>query len=59
MPISAKVPAPFAPLFDAAEGFVSKLFSSITRKPEAGTVHVGDERYVLMRAESFYVSGLV
>jgi predicted hydrocarbon binding protein len=56
MPVAAKVPAPFAPPFDAAEQFVAGLFNKLERKPEAGTVHVGGERYVLMRAESFYLA---
>jgi hypothetical protein len=54
--IAAKVPAPFAPLFDAAERFVGGLFQKLERLPENGTLHVGGDRYVLMRAESFYLA---
>lgn len=56
MPKAATVPAPFAPLFDHAEGYVEQLFSRIDRNPAKGTLHVGEDRYVLMRAESFYLA---
>jgi predicted hydrocarbon binding protein len=53
---SAKVPKEFAPVFERAEGYVEKLFSGITRHPEQGTLHVGPERYVLLRCESLYLA---
>lgn len=53
---SVKVPAPFEGPFAAAEGYVEKLFSDFQRKPENGTIHVGGERYVLVRAESLYLT---
>jgi predicted hydrocarbon binding protein len=56
MPISVKVPPPFAPAFDTAEQFVAGLFNSLVRHPEEGTLRVSGERYVLMRAESFYLA---
>lgn len=56
MPKSVRVPPPFEPLFALAEGFVESLFSRLVRQPEKGTIHVGEDRYVLMRAESFYLS---
>jgi hypothetical protein len=56
MPKSVKVPQPFEPLFALAEGFVESLFARFVRTPEKGTIHVSDERYVLMRAESFYLA---
>ncbi|MFT3776454.1 MAG: XylR N-terminal domain-containing protein [Minicystis sp.] len=52
MPTTAKVPAPFVPLFDAAEVYVRGHFDKLRREPERGTIHVGDERYVLVRAAS-------
>jgi len=56
MPKAVRVPAPFEPLFNLAEGFVEGLFAKLVRRPEQGTLHVGDDRYVLMRAESFYLA---
>ena len=56
MPVSAKVPPPFIPPFDAAEASIAERFNSLERRPDEGTLHVGGERYVLMRAESFYLA---
>jgi predicted hydrocarbon binding protein len=44
------------PLFEQAETYVSQLFSTLVRRPEKGTVHVGDERYVIMRADSLFLA---
>jgi hypothetical protein len=52
MPTTARVPDPFVPLFDAAEGYVRGYFDTLRREPERGTIHVGGERYVLVRAAS-------
>lgn len=52
MPTTARVPEPFVPLFDAAESYVRAHFDSLERNPERGTIHVGGERYVLVRAAS-------
>lgn len=53
---SVRVPSQFEPPFAAAEKYVERLFSSIERAPEKGTIHVGDQRYVFMRCESLYLS---
>ncbi len=53
---SAAVPPAFEGPFLEAEAYVSRLFSAFERKPEAGTIHVGGERYVLVRAESLYLA---
>lgn len=53
---TASVPAPFLPPFEAAEVWVKKLFSNVSMRPEQGTIHVGGDRYVLVRAESFYLA---
>ncbi len=53
---SVKVPPQFEPPFASAEAYVEKLFSEFERRPERGTIHVGGERYVLMRAESLYLT---
>lgn len=52
MPTTVRVPAPFEPLFDEAEAYVKSAFDGLRRTPEQGTIHVGDERYVLVRAAS-------
>jgi hypothetical protein len=53
---SFRVPEPFRPIFEKAEIFVQRLFSNVVRKPEQGTIHIGDERYVWIRCESLYLS---
>lgn len=53
---SVRVPPQLAPPFQRAERFVEELFADVRRRPEQGTIHVGEDRYVLLRAESFYVS---
>jgi len=53
---TAKVPSAFAPPFEAAEAYVKKHFSQIERRPEQGTIHIGGDRYVLVRAESLYLA---
>lgn len=55
---SARVPPAFEPLFEKAEQQVDQLFQRIHRAPEKGTLHVGADRYVLVRAEGFYVGWL-
>lgn len=52
MPTTARVPEHFVPLFDAAETYVRAHFEKLERQPEQGTIHVGGERYVLVRAAS-------
>ena len=53
---SVKVPPQFEPPFARAETFVEKLFSDFERRPDQGTLHVGGERYVLVRADSLYAT---
>lgn len=55
MPRSVRVPKPFEPIFEAAEANIEKLFSSLVRRPEQGTLHIGDDRYVLVRCDSLYL----
>jgi predicted hydrocarbon binding protein len=52
MPTTVRVPAQFVRLFDDAETYVREYFSALQMRPERGTIHVGDQRYVLVRAES-------
>jgi predicted hydrocarbon binding protein len=51
---TVRVPPPFEPPFARAEEVVAELFGKIERRPERGTLHVGRQRYVMMRAESLY-----
>lgn len=53
---SVRVPAAFEGPFARAEPFVEKSFEDIQRRPEKGTLHVGEERYILVRAESLYLA---
>ncbi len=53
---SAKVPEALAPLFERAEAYVSSLFADFAHEPERGTLHIGGERYVIMRCESLYIA---
>jgi predicted hydrocarbon binding protein len=52
MATTVRVPAPFVPLFDQAEKYVREYFERLERKPDQGTIHIGRERYILVRAES-------
>lgn len=56
MPKSVKAPEPFKPLFDVAEQYVEKLFTEYQRVPEKGSLYLGSERYVLVRAESMFAA---
>lgn len=49
---TVRVSESLEPIFEQAEGFVANHFSTFRRSPEEGTIHVGDERYVLVRAKS-------
>jgi hypothetical protein len=51
-----RVPAAFEPVFARAEAFVERLFATMRREPERGTLHIGEDRYVLVRAESLYLT---
>lgn len=52
MATTVRVPQAFEPLFNEAERYVRASFDQLRRSPEEGTIHVGDERYVLVRAAS-------
>ena len=53
---AVRVPPQFEPPFARAESFVEKLFDDMERKPDQGTLHIGGERYVMVRAESLYLT---
>ena len=52
---SVKVPEPMVPLFEKAEEYVKKYFSSYQSDKEHGTITIGGERYILVRAKSLRV----
>jgi predicted hydrocarbon binding protein len=56
MVTTVKVPAPFEPLFEQAEKYVAALFKEFKQEPQKGTIHVGGERYILIRGESLFVA---
>ena len=39
-------------IFKSAEEYISQYFQKIKFKPESGTINLGDERYILIRAAS-------
>ena len=53
---AVRVPPQFEPPFARAESFVEKLFEDMDRDPEQGMLHIGGERYVMVRAESLYLT---
>lgn len=53
---AARVPPSFEPMFEKAERVVESLFATVDRAPDRGTIHVGSDRYVLMRGESLYLA---
>lgn len=52
---TVRVPAPMIPLFEQAEHYVKKYFASYKSDPHSGTITIGGERYILMRAKSLRV----
>lgn len=52
---TAKVPEQLEAAFSAAEKYVKNYFSTMERNPEKGTIEIGDERYILVRASSMSV----
>jgi hypothetical protein len=44
-----------AALFDQAEGYLERRFDKFKRDPQEGSIRVDGDRYVLVRAEAFYV----
>ena len=50
-----KVPDEFAPMFEEAEEVVSRYFQEKMEDPTKGIIKIGDDRYVLIRAESMSI----
>ncbi|HEX2669573.1 MAG TPA: V4R domain-containing protein, partial [Polyangiaceae bacterium] len=55
MPNTVRVPDKFAPLFEEAEKYVARYFAEQRADPEHGTLEIGGQRYVLLRAASLSV----
>jgi predicted hydrocarbon binding protein len=56
--MSVKVPKQMEPLFEKAEQFVKKYFDNRQENPANGTITIGGERYILVRAASMSVQFL-
>ncbi|MFH1776889.1 MAG: 4-vinyl reductase [Candidatus Omnitrophota bacterium] len=53
--LSVKVPEAMVPLFEKAEEYVKSYFSSFAANKKEGTITIGGERYILVRAKSLRV----
>jgi predicted hydrocarbon binding protein len=53
-----KTPKEMEPLFQEAEAYVERYFRDEIRKPDMGTITIGGQRYVLVRATSMSVDFL-
>ncbi len=53
---TVRVPEPMVPLFQQAQRLVQSYFAERQFAPEHGSIMIGDQRYVLVRAESLSVS---
>jgi two-component system, cell cycle sensor histidine kinase and response regulator CckA len=52
---TVKCPEPFVPMFENAQAYVEEYFRSRKERPEDGTIEIGGERYILVRAASMSV----
>ncbi|MFT6070159.1 MAG: putative hydrocarbon binding protein [Bacteriovoracaceae bacterium] len=52
---TVKVPKRIEPLFKQAEEYVSEYFNKLDLSPSTGQIHINNERYILVRAESLSV----
>jgi len=53
---TVRVPEKYEAIFEIADKYVGELFKEFVREPREGTIHVGKERYVLVRGESLFVA---
>ena len=49
------VPEPFVPIFQRAQDYVRRYFADRVENPEAASVVISGERYILVRAASMSV----
>lgn len=52
---TVKYPSQFQPMFERAQAYVEEYFRSRTERPDQGTIEIGGERYILVRAASMSV----
>lgn len=55
---TVKVPKEIEPLFKQAEEYVSGYFEKLELSPSTGQIHINNDRYILVRAESLSVNFL-
>ncbi len=55
LPAHVEVPEQLLETFQGAQRFVSRYFSGFQRAPDRGTIKIGAERYILVRAASMSV----
>jgi son of sevenless-like protein len=53
---TVKVPEQYRPTFEIADKYVGDLFKEFVHEPQRGMIHVGGERYILVRGESLFVA---
>ena len=53
---TVRVPEKYEAVFEIADKYVGDLFKEFVREPREGMIHVGKERYVLVRGESLFVA---
>lgn len=53
---SVKIPEQMKPYFEKAEKYVKNYFSNFSFNRENGSITIGDERYILVRAKSLRVN---
>jgi hypothetical protein len=53
---TAKVPENMEPVFDIADKYVGGLFREFVHEPRKGMIHVGGERYLLVRGEGLFIA---
>ena len=49
---TVNVPEQMKPLFDVAQHTVSDYFTDLKMQPHRGTIEIGDQRYILVRASA-------
>jgi hypothetical protein len=53
---TVKVPEDLEPVFEVADKYVGELFGEFLHEPRKGSIHVGGERYILVRGESLFIA---
>jgi predicted hydrocarbon binding protein len=51
---TVRVPEQFEPIFAQAEDHVAEYFRDMERDPTQGTIHIGGDRYILIRGEAIF-----